>query len=116
VLLAVVVLGLSLRACGGDDPQQPAAKTSAAPSPSGPRTVSVASASYVGKTPAEVRAALTALGLRPTYAYDGAGGRAGTVSSVTPSGQLTDGSPVVVHVVPAPVVRDEPRKRGKGKK
>ncbi len=67
---------------------------------SGRAKVAVASSSYAGKSPAEVRAALVALGLAPTLAYDGTGTPAGTVSSVSPTGSLTYGAAVTVHVVP----------------
>ncbi|MDT7550706.1 MAG: eukaryotic-like serine/threonine-protein kinase [Actinomycetota bacterium] len=65
--------------------------------------VSVVPASYVGKSADAVRASLLGLGLAPSFAYDGTGGPAGTVSSVTPGGSLTYGAAVTVHVVPAPV-------------
>jgi tRNA A-37 threonylcarbamoyl transferase component Bud32 len=78
---------------------------------SGRPKVTVASATYVGKDAAAVRTALLGLGLAPTFAYDGSGSRAGTVSSVTPAGSLTYGAPVTIHVVPAP---QQPR--GKRKK
>jgi serine/threonine-protein kinase len=67
---------------------------------SGKPKVSVVSASYVGKSPDSVRASLLGLGLAPTFAYDGAGAAAGTVSGVTPAGSLSYGSGVTIHVVP----------------
>jgi tRNA A-37 threonylcarbamoyl transferase component Bud32 len=76
--------------------------------------VTVISASYVGKSAAAARTTLLGLGLAPTFAYDGTGSAAGTVSSVTPTGSLTYGSAVTVHVVPVPPER--PRKHGKGNK
>jgi serine/threonine-protein kinase len=77
---------------------------------SGRPKVSVVSAAFVGKDPGAVRTTLMGLGLAPTFAYDGSGTPAGTVSSVTPAGSLTYGAAVTVHVVPRPA----PRKHGKG--
>jgi hypothetical protein len=74
----------------------------------------VISATYVGKSPAAVRTTLLGLGLASTFAYDGTGSAAGTVSGVTPTGSLTYGSAVTVHVVPVPP--EQPRKHGKGNK
>ncbi|MBK5306528.1 MAG: protein kinase [Frankiaceae bacterium] len=79
---------------------------------SGKPKVTVSSAAYVGKSPADVRTALTGLGLVPRVVYDGTGAAAGTVSSVSPTGSLTFGAPVTVHVVPVP---DPPRRGGDGK-
>jgi tRNA A-37 threonylcarbamoyl transferase component Bud32 len=178
-LLAVALLGLSLRACGGDEPvhrvrvpavaagataeaasaaltgaglevdRQTATSTtvpagrvvSMDPAPgssvaegsavhvlvsTGRPKVTVVASSYTGKSPTAVRTALTGLGLKPVLAYDGRGSAAGTVSSVTPSGPVSYGSAVTVHVVPVPkpVVRQvapapapAPRKhKGKGKR
>jgi hypothetical protein len=79
---------------------------------SGRPKVMVTSSSYAGKSASTVRAALLGLGLAPVLAYDGAGTPAGTVSSVTPTGSLTYGATVTVHVVPVPL-RGDP---GRGKK
>jgi serine/threonine-protein kinase len=68
---------------------------------SGRPKVNVSSAAYVGRDADAVRMALQGLGLAPTFAYDGSGTPAGTVSSVTPTGSLTYGTSVTVHVVPA---------------
>ena len=75
------------------------------------------SSAYVGKPAAEVRAALLALGLKPSYAYDGTGGPAGTVRGVSPTGALAPGSAVTISVVPVPSPKpaEDPGK-GKGKK
>jgi tRNA A-37 threonylcarbamoyl transferase component Bud32 len=69
---------------------------------SGRPKVTVAAAAYIGRDAVEVRTALLGLGLAPTFAYDGSGSTAGTVSSVTPDGALTYGAPVTIHVVPVP--------------
>jgi tRNA A-37 threonylcarbamoyl transferase component Bud32 len=69
---------------------------------SGRPKVSVPAAAYVGRAPDAVRTALLGLGLTPTFAYDGSGTAAGTVSGVTPTGSLTYGAPVTIHVVPVP--------------
>jgi serine/threonine-protein kinase len=162
----VVVVGLSLRACGGDerthvpvvaagstvtaataaitaahlavrtasrtsstvptgrvigtDPAAGTALRTGAPVAllvsAGRPKVNVVSSAYVGRTAASVRDALAQLGLKPALAYDGTGGPAGTVRSVSPAGPLAYGSAVTIHVVPAPAPREEPRKRGKDKK
>ena len=78
---------------------------------SGKPKVTVTSSAYAGKSPSSVRTALQGLGLVPTFAYDGRGTPAGTVSSVTPAGSLTYGSAVTVHVVPVPDDRDDDKKR-----
>ncbi|MCU1590619.1 MAG: pknA [Frankiales bacterium] len=78
---------------------------------SGRPKVPVSSAVYIGRSPSEVRTTLLGLGLVPTFAYDGSGAPAGTVSGVTPTGSLTYGAAVTIHVVPVP----SPRKHGKGK-
>ena len=126
-LLAVVVIGLSLRSCGagGGAPTVVApsatasSTTTSSTTASSPTAVSVVSASYVGQDPAAVSAALTELGLQPTLTSDGSGSPAGTVGSVSPAGQLAPGSPIVVHVVPAaaplPAPANGKGKRGKGK-
>jgi len=86
---------------------------------SGTPKVTVSSAAYAGKSPSTVSTALKGLGLAPTFAYDGSGTPAGTVSSVSPVGSLTAGAAVTVHVVPAARV-DRPsgdgdkKRRGKG--
>ncbi|MCA1712524.1 MAG: protein kinase [Actinobacteria bacterium] len=179
-LLAVVLLGLSLRACGGDEQvarvkvpavaagatveaataaltgaglkasrrtatsstvaaglvisvDPPAGSSLAEGSAvtlvvsSGRPKVSVVASAYAGKSPTAVRTALSGLGLKPVLSYDGKGTPAGTVSSVTPSGPVSYGGTVTVHVVPVPRVvapapaqspapAPGPRKRGKGKK
>jgi serine/threonine-protein kinase len=73
--------------------------------------VTVISASYVGKSPTAVRTSLLGLGLASTFAYDGTGSAAGTVSGVTPTGSLTYGSAVTIHVVPVPPPAPTPRKK-----
>ena len=123
VVLLLVVLGVRA-ATHSDAPSTTAAASphaSKAPSPSpSRRTVTVVAAGYVGKPAAQVRDALVALGLRPTYAYDGTGGPAGTVRGVSPSGVLAYGSSVRISVVPAPspasAPAQRPRKHGKGRK
>jgi serine/threonine-protein kinase len=118
-LLAVVLLALSVRSCGGADEPAPRVTPTAAPSPT-PARVTVVSSAYVGKPAAEVRAALTALGLEPSYAYTGTGGPAGTVRGVSPTGALAPGSRVTISVVPtpppAPAKEPAKGKPGKGKK
>jgi tRNA A-37 threonylcarbamoyl transferase component Bud32 len=73
--------------------------------------VTVISASYVGKDPAAVRTALLGLGLAPSFAYDGSGSAAGSVSGVTPTGAVTYGSAVTIHVVPVPPPAPPPKKK-----
>ena len=68
----------------------------------GPATVRVDAAAYLGRPAAEVRSALAGLGLVPRLAYDGRGRPVGTVSAVEPAGDLAVGSVVLVRVVPAP--------------
>jgi hypothetical protein len=116
VLLAVVALGVSLRAClSSGDGSTTTPTASAAPSP--PARVTVLSATYVGKSASSVRAALLGLGLTPALVNDGQGTAAGTVSSVTPTGPLLRGAAVTVHVVPvARVVPPDKGKHPKGKK
>ncbi len=117
-MLAVVVLGaLAQGWLSRDRPiaasPAPAAKPVASATPAARTGPVVRAASYVGRPAAQVRTALTGLGLRPRLVYDGTGRPAGTVSAVTPTGSLAAGSQVTVHVVPAPA----PRKgKGKGKK
>ena len=82
---------------------------------SGQPTVTVSSSSYAGKSPTVVRTALQGLGLVPTLAYDGRGTPAGTVSGVSPTGSLTYGAAVTVHVVPEPKPAPAPEKRKRGK-
>jgi tRNA A-37 threonylcarbamoyl transferase component Bud32 len=81
---------------------------------SGKPKVTVSSSAYAGKSPTAVRTSLQGLGLVPTLAYDGRGTPAGTVSSVSPTGSLTYGAPITVHVVPQP--QPAPRKHGKDRK
>jgi tRNA A-37 threonylcarbamoyl transferase component Bud32 len=80
---------------------------------SGKPKVTIVSSSYVGKDANEVRSTLAGLGFSPSFAYDGSGGPAGSVSSVTPAGSLTIGTPVTIHVVPAPFTpKRKPGKHG----
>jgi len=126
VVLLLVALGVRAATRSGDRPTTRAtagSSVSAAPSPSpSRRTVTVVSAAYVGKPAAQVRDALVALGLRPTFAYDGTGGPAGTVRGVSPTGVVAYGSGVRISVVPAPspapapAPAQKPGKHGKGKK
>jgi tRNA A-37 threonylcarbamoyl transferase component Bud32 len=81
---------------------------------SGKPKVTVSSSAYTGKDATAVGTALQGLGLVPTFAYDGSGTPAGTVSSVTPNGSLTYGAAVVVHVVPAPRERKRKHDNGEG--
>jgi hypothetical protein len=69
---------------------------------SGRPKVTLLSSAYVGKSPTAVRTALQGLGFLPTLAYDGSGAPAGTVSGVSPTGSLSYGATVMVHVVPVP--------------
>ncbi len=64
--------------------------------------VSVDASDVIGKPAGEVRDALTAMGLAVRLVNDGKGGSVGTVSAVEPVGSLAVGTPVVLHVVPAP--------------
>jgi beta-lactam-binding protein with PASTA domain len=81
---------------------------------SGKPKVTVTASAYVGKSPTAVRTALQGLGLLPTLVYDGRGTPAGTVSGVSPTGSLTYGAAVTVHVVPVPAApAPEKKKRGK---
>jgi hypothetical protein len=64
--------------------------------------VTVDASSYQGMSPGAVRTALLGLGLVPTFAYDGSGTPAGTVSDVTPHGSVTYAAAVTIHVVPVP--------------
>jgi beta-lactam-binding protein with PASTA domain/tRNA A-37 threonylcarbamoyl transferase component Bud32 len=82
---------------------------------SGKPTVMVSSSAYAGKSPAAVRSALQGLGLVPTFAYDGSGAPAGSVSGVTPTGSVTYGATVTVHVVPLPQPAPGPGKKRHGK-
>jgi tRNA A-37 threonylcarbamoyl transferase component Bud32 len=81
---------------------------------SGRPRVSVSSATYQGQSPEAVRTALVALGLQPRFAYDGSASPAGTVSSVSPTGSLTYGAAVTIHVVPTPSQGHGGGKHGKG--
>jgi beta-lactam-binding protein with PASTA domain len=69
---------------------------------SGRPKVTLLSSAYIGKSPTAVRTALQGLGFLPTLAYDGSGAPAGTVSGVSPTGSLSYGATVMVHVVPVP--------------
>jgi serine/threonine-protein kinase len=124
----LLLLGLGVRAAMHSDEADTPDTTEATPrtpsaaaSPS-PRTATVVASAYVGKPLAQVRTALLALGLRPTVAYDGTGGPAGSVRSVSPTGVLAYGSGVRISVVPAPspapakAPAEKPAKHGKGKK
>jgi hypothetical protein len=62
-----------------------------------------------------VRTSLLGLGLVPTIAYDGSGTPAGTVSGVTPTGSLSYGAAVTVHVAPVPKA-PAPAKKKHGKR
>ena len=64
--------------------------------------VTVQASDVIGKAAGEVRDALSAMGLQVRLVYDGKGGPVGTVSAVEPVGSLAVGTPVVLHVVPAP--------------
>ena len=109
-LVTVLAVGLGLRALVAPDAPTPFAAVgapspgpSAEPSaPTGPTTVELDPARYVGRPLAEVDRDLVALGLVPRVAYDGTGTPAGTVSAVDPAGALALGTGVTVHVVPAP--------------
>ena len=68
----------------------------------GPAPVTVNASEVIGRPAGEVRDALTALGLTVRLVNDGTGGSVGTVSAVEPVGSLAVGTPVVLHVVPAP--------------
>ncbi len=136
LLLALLAVALGARA--GDSGPSGVARGAGTIARPEPVRVRVDAGAYLGKPAAGVRAALAGLGLVPRLAYDGSGRPVGTVSGVQPAGQLVVGSPVVVHVVPAPPapvaravapapppaapVADQPRPRkgdkgkGKGKK
>ncbi len=114
-VLALVVLLLGVRSCGNDATPGDATPGDATPSPSASPRVTVTSAAYAGQAPARVQAALADLGLRSRLVYDGRGTDAGTVASVTPTGQLAPGTAVVVHVVPAEEQDEEDRGKGKGR-
>ena len=102
VLLAVLAVGLGLRA-GAAAPAEPSlARGLGAVARPEPVTVPVDPADYLGRPAAQVRAALAGLGLVPRLTYDGSGRPVGTVSGVEPAGRRAVGSGVVVHVVPAP--------------
>jgi serine/threonine-protein kinase len=101
-MLALVLLALAIRSWSGAGEPTPAPRASASTAASAPTRVTVVASAYLGRPAAEVRAALVALGLKPSYAYDGAGGPAGTVRGVSPTGALAPGSAVTISVVPAP--------------
>jgi serine/threonine-protein kinase len=82
---------------------------------SGKPTVTLSSTAYVGKSPATVRTSLQSLGFVPSLTYDGKGTPAGTVSGVTPTGSLTYGAAVTMHVVPVPRA-PSPDKKKHGKR
>ncbi len=115
--LLVLALLLAARGCGGGAGSggTPVVTPTPSPTPAPSPRVTVAAARYVGKGPDTVTAALVQLGLRPRLAYDGRTGRAGSVSSVTPTGSLAPGSVVTVHVVPVPAAPADKPDKGKKK-
>ena len=95
-----------------DDPETaPASDTVATP----PATVTVVQEAYTGRPLDEVRAELTALGLRVTVERVEGGGEAGTVTEVAPDGTLAAGDEVTVSVAKAPAPADDEDDGGNGK-
>ena len=111
-LLAVLAVGVSLRAALSATDVAPVPTVTSAASPPAvaepiaavvqPPRVTVDAARYLGRPAVEVRDAIAALGLVPRLSYDGTGQPVGTVSSVQPAGALAVGSGVVLQVVPVP--------------
>jgi serine/threonine-protein kinase len=100
-VLAVIALGVAALLADGDGTKDTPAPGSATPSQSvSPGTVQVDPAAYVGKPVAEVRAALTALGLDSRrVSVDNPGGRtAGTVAALQPTGAVAVGTTITLEV------------------
>ncbi|MDQ6649908.1 MAG: protein kinase [Actinomycetota bacterium] len=86
---------------------------------SGPSKVNLDPAQYVGKPVATVSDQLKSLGFGVTVQNAGSGGAPGTVSSLTPTGQLTPGAMITVVAVSqpsAPAPAPAPGKKGSDKK
>lgn len=103
VVMVVVVLALT----SGDGGKTPAPSTSPSAKASTPATVRVAAATYVGRPVAEVRSALTRLGLtsKVTTVPNPGGRTAGTVSALRPVGTVRVGATITLEVwgaVPQP--------------
>jgi tRNA A-37 threonylcarbamoyl transferase component Bud32 len=105
-LVAACLGGLALGGVLLVAPDQTAAPAVAAPAVRdevrAPTAVFLDPDRFRGKRAAQVRATLARLGLVPRLAYDGSGTPVGTVSAVQPSGRVTPGGEVLVHVVPVP--------------
>ncbi|HEX2892942.1 MAG TPA: serine/threonine protein kinase [Marmoricola sp.] len=128
VLAAAVLVGgvVALSAKGSETSNTPStgsSTTTPSVSPTTPRTVRVDPAAYVGQPVADVRAALTGLGLRTavTTVRNPGGHTAGTVSALRPTGAVKVGTTVTLDVwgaapKPAPTTLTKPHggKPGKG--
>jgi len=93
LLLALVLLLVTVRACGGEerDTAVPAGSSS-------PEVITVDEADYVGRPVEQVRAELAALGLQVRIEESAGGGDIGTVKEVAPDGTLAPGDEVTVAV------------------
>jgi eukaryotic-like serine/threonine-protein kinase len=125
VLVAVAAVVAALTGGNGTDDAPPGGSPSGTTSAtSTPRTVSIDSATYVGKPVAQVRDALGALGLLSrVVTVDNPGGKtAGTVSTLRPTGPVAVGTTITLEVWgTAPPAKDDHKgdggkpDKGKGK-
>ncbi len=118
----MILVVAALTPDGGATKDTPGSGSSTSPtdvSPSTPATVRVRAAAYVGTPVAEVRAALSGLGLRTKVAeIDNPGGHpAGTVAALDPTGSVHVGATVTVQVwgpAPAPAKKKPGPDHGPG--
>jgi tRNA A-37 threonylcarbamoyl transferase component Bud32 len=121
--LAVFIAGAILVAAltGGDatkdTPAPGSSPTTPRVTPSKPPTVTVDAAAYVGKPVADVRAALTALGLASeVVTVDNPGGfKAGTVKALRPTGSVSTDETITLDVWRAAPKAEPKHGKGKGK-
>jgi serine/threonine-protein kinase len=111
-LAAGAVIGIgALQLFGTADVAPPAAAgaTGGAHGRPAPATIDLVAADWIGRPVDEVRAGLTALGLRVTATpVDGTGRAAGTVTAIDPLGRLVPGDTVTVGYATAPPASPSP--------
>jgi serine/threonine-protein kinase len=118
--VARVVLGfLLLHACSGgsDGRARPGAKASAKSTTSAPTTVRVSAADYLGRPVDDVTRELRRAGLEVATNAEPSTLRPGTVTAITPTGALREGTTVTVTVAvesPKPKPKPDKGKPGKG--
>jgi tRNA A-37 threonylcarbamoyl transferase component Bud32 len=121
--LAVFIAGALLVAAltgGGatkDTPGPGSSPTTPRVTSSKPATVRVDSAAYIGKPVADVRAALTAMGLtsRVVTVDNPGGNKAGTVAALRPTGSVSVDETIALYVWSAEPKPQDKHDKGKGK-